>query len=675
MITVVELIEQQKIFTPEEAAVLEAKRANELIQVQLDEVHRHTDDFFAKLLLVQFVLTAVAACWLTPMSPHGLAAIELSLSWPAVILGSVLAAVPMWLATSQPGRFSTRFFVALSQALWSGLLLTLLPGRLEAHFHIFGSLALLAFYRDWRVLVTAVVVATIDRGLRTAFWPESMYGPTGHDSIWRCCEYIGWMSLQAGFLLMLVRTTLQEMRHSCAASAKVELHWQQTEDFAEKRTHETQSVIDELMVRMAKQHQNEAELRRLLDEASRNAEELKVARDRAELASKAKSEFLANMSHEIRTPMTAILGFVDELAEMQPFDPTVAADAISTIRRNGEHLLSIINDILDLSKIESGQLKLEKINCSPLKVVQEVQELMTARASAKGLQISIDATGDLPASFSTDPTRLRQVLLNLVGNAVKFTERGSISIRLRKLDDERLRFEVVDTGIGMTPEQANRLFVPFQQADNSTTRRFGGTGLGLAICRRLLHKMGGAIKLHSEPGVGSTFTVDVPIVPTSAAYSVIEVTPQAVAATDAVTTATAGALAGIRVLLVDDGIDNQKLIGLILRKVGAVVTVKSNGQEAIDAVNDKPHGFDVILMDMQMPVLDGFCATQQLVAQGCSIPIIALTANAYPEDQQRCRDAGCCDFLTKPIDRAQLTACLKQWGGADAVVEATAATA
>ncbi len=662
VITVVELIEQQKILTPEALAEREQTRSRELFTAQLAAVYRHTDQFFVKLLLLQYALLLIAMCWLAPMFGATNASGGGLIDWPTLVISGLITAIPVGLASVWPGHIVTRLAVAATQSLMSGLLIHATSGRLEAHFHIFGSLALLTFYRDWRVISAAFGIATADRFLRGLLWPESLYGG-GHFELWRCVEYIGWMAVQAGFLMMFVRTTLGEMQQNCETSAKAELNWQQTEDFAEKRTHETQSVIDELMDRMIKQNQQEQELRRLLDEASRSAEELKLAKERAETASKAKSEFLANMSHEIRTPMTAILGYVDVLAEMSEcFDAEMAADAISTIRRNGEHLLSIINDILDLSKIEAGQLTLEKIVCSPKQLVDDVAELMRARVEAKGLALVIEAPEDLPKHFSTDPTRLRQVLLNLVSNAVKFTEHGSVSVRLIPLDENRLRFEIADTGIGMTAEQSALLFVPFQQADNSMTRRFGGTGLGLAICRRLMHKMGGSITFESTPGVGSTFRVDVPLIPTTDAYESVGKQP-----VDPVPSANGrsgeGALHGVRVLLVDDGLDNQKLIGLILRKVGATVSVCSNGQDAVDFLADRSCEIDIILMDMQMPIMDGVTATRTLIDQGCTVPVIALTANAYAEDRMQAREAGCCDFLTKPIDRTLTIECIRQWAG------------
>jgi CheY-like chemotaxis protein len=381
----------------------------------------------------------------------------------------------------------------------------------------------------------------------------------------------------------------------------------------------------------------------------------------AESANAAKSEFLANMSHEIRTPMTAILGYAEVLADSvtKPDD----REAVTVIRRNGEHLLSVINDILDLSKIEAGRLRLERVECAPAAVVEDVMSLMRVRADAKKLPLVAKIDPTCPDRVRTDPTRLRQILLNLVGNAIKFTDAGGVSIQARgeRHDGSRvaLRFEVSDTGIGMSPPEIARLFQPFSQADSSTTRRYGGTGLGLSISKRLAEMLGGTIAVESRPGAGSTFRVeiDAEVVEKSAEE------PSAAARSSAASPATLPRL-DCRVLLAEDGPDNQRLITFLLRKAGADVTVVENGQLAVDAVRARQHGaapFDVVLMDMQMPVLDGFAAARTLRREGFTLPIIALTASAMTDDRERCRAAGCDDYATKPIDRATLIGTVAHW--------------
>jgi signal transduction histidine kinase/ActR/RegA family two-component response regulator len=395
---------------------------------------------------------------------------------------------------------------------------------------------------------------------------------------------------------------------------------------------------------------------------------LSEARAEAERLNRAKSEFLANMSHEIRTPMTAILGFSENLLQESGIEkaPPERRMAIDTIRRNGEFLLEIINDILDLSKIEADRLEIERRRCTPSEIVADVLRLMEVRSQAKGLCLSAELAGGIPETIESDPTRLRQILINLVGNAIKFTGQGSVRVVLsleeNNLAGPQLRCDVIDTGIGLSPQQLGKLFQPFSQADTSHTRKYGGTGLGLTISRRLAQMMGGDVTVTSEAGVGSIFTARIA---TGAIGNVARITtlasPAPVAAAPLPTTAIK--LQG-RVLLAEDGPDNQRLITHVLKKAGAEVTVAENGQIAHDlALAGQAEGnpFDVILMDMQMPVLDGYNATRRLRDAGYQRPIIALTAHAMAEDRAKCLAAGCDDYATKPIDRAQLLGLVAQY--------------
>jgi PAS domain S-box-containing protein len=414
----------------------------------------------------------------------------------------------------------------------------------------------------------------------------------------------------------------------------------------------------ELTRRELIEHAHQIELaNRELAEARVDAEQ---ARMQAEAASHSKSAFLANMSHEIRTPMTAILGFAENLQDPS-MPPAERRAAVQTILRNGEHLLSIVNDILDISKIEAGKLTVEELDCSPVQVVADVVTLLHVRAEDKSLRLATDFRCPLPATIRTDPTRLRQILINLCGNAIKFTEAGEVRIAVRLLDAERsspkLEFSVGDTGIGMTTEQCERLFRPFEQAESSTARRYGGTGLGLNISRRLVEMLGGTIAVHSEPGRGSTFVFTVAtgsLLDVDMLYGVDEIEPVRMRRRGV---ADGAVLLQGRVLLAEDGADNQRLIAAILRKAGAEVVVAANGLQAQKealAAETSAAPFDLVLMDMQMPVMDGYQAASALRQAGFRKPIVALTANAMSGDRDDCLRAGCSHFAAKPVDRQVL---------------------
>ncbi len=395
-------------------------------------------------------------------------------------------------------------------------------------------------------------------------------------------------------------------------------------------------------------------------------EQLKAATDVAKAATRAKSEFLANISHEIRTPMTAILGFAENLLDLSmPESERITAAQI--IRNNGEHLLQILNDILDISKIEAGKLQIENIKCSPIDLVQEVMSLMRVRSDAKGLSLRTEYAGPVPVTIHTDSTRLRQILINLVGNAVKFTEIGSVRLVVgtsrTQADRPMMVFDIIDTGVGLTQEQIDRLFHPFTQGDSSTTRTHGGTGLGLTISKRLAEMLGGAITVHSQPGLGSTFRLTVETGPLDG----VPMIEQPEAAQSADQHKHGGSPKDLRlsvsILLAEDGPDNQRLISYMLKKAGADVAVADNGQDAVTMVLEAHHRnmpYALVLMDMQMPVMDGYEASRQLRAHGYEGPIIALTAHAMTGDRDKCLSAGCSDYAAKPIDRATLMRLIQQ---------------
>jgi signal transduction histidine kinase len=397
-------------------------------------------------------------------------------------------------------------------------------------------------------------------------------------------------------------------------------------------------------------------------------EQLQAASLAAEAANRAKSEFLANMSHEIRTPMTAIMGFAELLRDeaLRSRESGQRVEFIDGILRNAEHLLGVINDILDMSKIESGRLDVVLEPCSPFEVVESAVAMLRPNAAAKGLGLSIEQQTPLPASVRTDAVRLRQVLINLIGNAIKFTEKGTVRVAMGLLPDAPqgplLQFQVIDTGIGMSEEHVGRLFQRFSQGDSSTARRYGGSGLGLAISKRLARLLGGDIAVESVPGQGSCFQVTVA---TGAldGVALLDAPPQQ-GAPEPTPQAPARQGAAARILLAEDGADNRRIIGHILNKAGFDVTFAENGLIAYEsalaaAAEDNP--FDLVLMDMQMPVMEGYEATRRLRDAGYTGPIIALTAHAAPEDRQKCLAAGCDHYVSKPVHRDRLLADAARW--------------
>ncbi|TVQ33351.1 MAG: response regulator [Phycisphaeraceae bacterium] len=625
------------------------ERSIELFNEHRQRVHRQTDRLFAALMAVQWVFGVCIALWISPRTWIGELGSTHVHVYAAIFMGAALSGLPIALALLRPGRPLTRHVMAASQMLWSALLIHLTGGRIETHFHVFGSLAFLAFYRDWKVLMTAVAVVGADHFLRGVYWPRSVFG-VGVISEWRWLEHVGWVLFQCSILVWACKRGVWEMWALATRQASLE---------ESKR-----SVEEEVRQRTA---------------------ELSRARIDAESANRAKSEFLANMSHEIRTPMTAIIGYADLLLEPQQSERN-RAETIHTIRTNSEHLLAIVNDILDISRIEAGKLEIERIEASPSQIVLEAESLMRGRAGEKGLAFGVEFRTDVPRIARFDPTRLRQILVNLLSNAIKFTEEGGVRLFV-SASGSRMRFEVADTGVGMTAEQIDRLFQPFSQADSSTVRRFGGTGLGLSISMRLAQMLGGDITVRSEPGVGSSFVVEIEAPPVNGCElhrpGAGEAHRESESNADSDDT-TPPSLSGVRVLVAEDGPDNQRLITHHLERAGATVTLAGNGERACELAMEalsEGRPYDVVVMDMQMPVLDGYQAAGRLRAERCPTPIIALTAHAMSGDRERCLASGCDDYLTKPIQKLALLQACARWAADgraapdDASTDAPASTA
>lgn len=395
---------------------------------------------------------------------------------------------------------------------------------------------------------------------------------------------------------------------------------------------------------------------RLSEEVAIATRELRAARDEAERANEAKGEFLARMSHEIRTPLTAIVGFLDLAQEDLE---TGRGDHIEVAKRNSKYLLRLVNDVLDVSKIEAGEMAYEIVPCSITEIIRGVVELLSPKAELMGTSMRFEIEDTIPGLIKTDPTRVRQMILNLVGNAIKFTRDGEIRVCVEGLRDRHdafcgLRISVNDTGIGMTAEQASRVFEKFNQADNDTSRRFGGTGLGLTISRQIARALGGDVTVTSEPGMGSEFvatmmcsayTAGAPFAGDSSSGQA----PQSVSPVDT--------LRGRRILLVEDTADNVMLIGHHFRKIGVELETACNGEVGMTRVLEaegEGRGYDLVLMDINMPVMDGIESLTLIRDAGCCVPVIMLSAHALLDEQRRCYDLGASDYCTKPIDFAEL---------------------
>ena len=414
------------------------------------------------------------------------------------------------------------------------------------------------------------------------------------------------------------------------------------------------------MLMLAQLHAREQDEARARIAAQAGA--LESARAAAQAGSEAKSAFLANMSHEIRTPMGAMLGYMD-LALGPEATAAERLDAAVTVRRNGGHLLNLINDILDLSKIEAGKMTVERVPCAPWQIAAEVASILRPKAFVKGVTLGLAHDGPVPATITSDPTRLRQVLLNLVGNAVKFTQRGGVTVRMG-LEGAALRVDVLDTGVGIREEEVERLFAPFEQADASTTRLHGGTGLGLPISRKLAALMGGSLSASPREGGGSAFTLRVDAGDLSGVAMLRNPAEGVAGHTEHATIAGAATRLSGRILLAEDGEDNRRLLQHHLAKAGAEVVVACHGREALDLAAQAEAGgraFDLVVTDMQMPVLDGYETARALRARGFARPIIALTAHAMSGDREKCLAAGCDDYLSKPVERDRLLTACGHW--------------
>ena len=572
------------------------QRTECLLQESQQAIYRRTDRMFAWLMLFQWFASLVAAVVISPRTWAGASSQVHFHVWTALLLGGVLTLFPVSLAFLRPGKALTRYVIGVSQMLMSGLLIHLTGGRIETHFHIFGSLAFLAFYRDWRVLIPATLATAADHLLRGVFWPQSAYGVLSV-APWRWFEHAAWVIFTDFFLIQ-----------SCI-----------------------QSVAD-------------------MRDNSRKQAELEATTEVANAASRAKSEFLANMSHEIRTPMNGIMGMTEILMETE-LNPE-QTEYLSLVKTSSDSLLQVINDVLDFSKIEAGRLDLDPIAFSLRESLGSAIKPFGIKADQKGLELACQVHPDVPDHLYGDPARLRQIVVNLVGNALKFTDAGEVvvsaDVESRSGDDLALHFSVRDTGIGIAVEKQKLVFESFTQADGSTTRKYGGTGLGLTISARLAEMMGGRVWVESELGKGSTF------------HFTLRFRLQAQGTSPENREGPAPAkYQGMAVLVVDDNKTNRLILQEMLSSRGLKPTLADSGKTALvalQAVKDAGKLYSLIVVDAHMPEMDGFTLAEQIIGikEFRSTPIIMLTSAGQPGDARRCRELGFAAYLCKPVTQSEL---------------------
>ncbi len=751
--------------TPLHAAT--GDRASEIFASLQDRILRQTDRVFVILMVAQWAFAIAIALWLSPRSWEGAVSSVHPHVYVALLLGGLIAAPPIIAGTWWPGRTATRYVVAVTQMLMSALLIHVTGGRIETHFHIFGSLAFLAFYRDAAVLLPATVVVVLDHWLRGLYWPDSIYGVMTV-SQWRVLEHTGWVLFEIVVLTFYCVRGRRELWRFARRTAEYESSNERyraiveraadaivifdadsrqilecNAEFARQCGHEPGALIarpvgttmiggaseaelaEELsaIMRAGRPTVSERTIQRadgaivhvlcslsptpfdghqaicaVMHDITRRKQmeaELASARDEAIRSERLKSQFLANMSHELRTPMNGIVGMSGFLLE-SPLDADQRMFA-ETIKSSADNLLTVVNDVLDFSRIESGRLELEAADFDVRQALEGSLDLLAEAAHAKGLALTLHVADDVPAGLRGDAGRLRQVVVNLVGNAVKFTERGEVAVDVTCAEsrngDVTLRVSVRDSGIGIEPAALARLFEAFVQADGSMTRRYGGTGLGLAISRLLVEKMSGQIGVLSSPGDGSTFWFTATFAHQSP--SVAAPAPSAFQPADRGVPMTgdpdagrrvpglhvpapgaAPAPIGARVLVAEDNVINQRVALLQLRRLGCRADAVANGAEVIGALERVP--YDLVLMDCQMPEMDGFEATRRIRdsrAPYRDIPIVAMTANAMNGDRERCLAARMDDYVSKPVSMDELAATVRRWTRREAAQDDAAAIA
>ena len=486
-------------------------RARDLLSQHCHDIHSRTDRLFAGLMVFQWLLGIVFALAVSPLAWYGPVSRTHLHVWAALVVGGVISLFPALLGLLRPGLPSTRYVIAVAQMLMGALLIHLTGGRIETHFHVFGSLAFLAFYRDWRVLVPATVVVALDHLLRGIFWPQSVYGVLVA-SQWRWLEHAAWVVFEDIVLVVACRRSVADMQESAERTATLEQEIR------------IRKQAEQVLAQQAQDLQLAHDAERLNAERSAAlVDQLRITQREAEAATRAKNEFLASMSHELRTPLNGIILYSELLQEEAEDrgDHRPVPD-LQRIRNSGKHLLDLINGILDLSKIEAGKMALSPERFDVRSMVEGLVDTIAPLVQKNGNTLAVNY-GEGVSTMVADQMKTRQILLNLLSNATKFTSDGSIvvDVRHRTLGGAPVvEFVVSDTGVGMTLEQTRKVFDAFTQADVSTTRKYGGTGLGLAIVSKFCDLMGGTVAVDSEPGQGSRFVVQLPLDMTDASLAV-----------------------------------------------------------------------------------------------------------------------------------------------------------